>query len=294
MKPKFTNSARYKCLEYLKKNSYDLYLIYCGIEECDPGHFYGPVSRNEYLLHYIIEGKGIFQANGKTYHLGKNDSFLIYPSEVTYYEADKEDPWTYIWIGFDGIKAESCLNNATFSKDNRVNKFECEESLWNYVNGILNASKLTYASELKREGYLFMFLSALIEEKSRKNKSNKNETYDYPFHIYVEHALEFIAHNYEKNIKVSDIANYIGINRSYLTSIFKRHLKVSPKEYLVKYRLDKACTLLKTTNRLISDIAADVGYDDPLTFSKVFKSYFEVSPKLYRTQYQEPEYATEK
>ncbi|GAE29400.1 AraC family transcriptional regulator [Halalkalibacter hemicellulosilyticus] len=293
MQTKFTNSARYKCLEHLKKNSYDLYLCYCGKEECDPNHSYGPVSRTEYLLHYIIKGKGILKVGSKTYHISKNEAFLIYPSEVTYYEADKNDPWTYIWIGFDGLKAETCLINASFSKEKRVQTFKCEEDLTNYVNNMLDASKLTYANELKREGYLYMFLSSLIQEKDHM-ATKESKSYDYPFHIYVEHALEFISHNYEKNIKIHDIANYIGINRSYLTTIFKKILKVSPQEYLVKYRLEKACTLLKTTDLLVNEIAAEVGYTNPLTFSKVFKNYYRISPKRYRAQKQDPLFSDKK
>lgn len=75
MNPKFTNSARYKCLEYLKKHSVDLYLCYCGMEECDPGHYYGPTSRSEYLIHYVLSGKAYSRrtekriTSGKTMHL---------------------------------------------------------------------------------------------------------------------------------------------------------------------------------------------------------------------------------
>lgn len=287
MKAKYTNSARYKCLEYLKKQSVDLYLSYCGMEECDPSHSYGPIKRTEYLLHYILKGKGTYTASGKTYHLEKHDSFIIYPDEITYYEADKDDPWTYIWIGFDGIKAETCLNYASFSRENRINSFECEETLCECVNGILNSSQLTYANDLKREGYLFMFLSALIHEK-HDIIQNEEEVHDYPVHVYVEHALEFIEHNYEKNIKVNDIANYIGISRNYLTNVFKKSLNVSPQEYLVNYRLDKACGLLKTTSLPVNNIASKIGYDDPLTFSKVFKNFYGISPSTYRSQNDDP------
>ncbi len=293
MIPKLTNSARYKCLEYLKKNSVDLFLSYCGLEECDPSHFYGPISRTEHLLHYVLNGKGIFKVGNKTYHIGEHEAFIIYPNEITYYEADKEDPWCYIWIGFDGIKAETCLIRAAFSKANRVNKFECEDILLECIHGMLNASQLTYSNDLKREAYLFMFLSALIQEKA-DSYAEESKDYDYPLHVYVEHALEFISHNYEKNIKVNDIANYIGINRSYLTTIFKKCVNVSPQEYLVKYRLDKASTLLKTTNLPINTIASRVGYDNPLTFSKVFKSFYDVSPTAYRTQHENPIFSNQK
>jgi AraC-like DNA-binding protein len=281
MEPKLTNSARYKCLEYLKKHSVDLYLCYCGMEQCDPGHFYGPIARTEYLLHYVLQGKGVFKADGKTYYLKKHDAFIIYPDEMTYYQADQEDPWTYIWIGFGGIKADTCLNYASLSKENRVCTFDCENLLTEYVKGLLHASKLTYANDLKREGYLFLFLSALINEKH-----NTNDIYDYPFQVYVEHALEFIDHNFEKNIKINDIASYIGIDRSYLTNIFKKIMKMSPQEYLINYRLDKACGLLKTTSLPVNIIAAQVGYTDPLTFSKVFKMHYNQSPKAYREQHE--------
>lgn len=285
MKPKYTNSARYKCLEYLKKHSVDLYLSYCGMEECDPGHFYGPIARSEYLIHYILSGKGMYKVDGKTYHLGKNDAFIIYPNEITFYQADKDDPWTYIWIGFGGVKAEACLNYACLDKDNRVGLFNCKNELLDCVKGMLSASKLTYANDLKREGFLFMFLSAMINEKNTTNEQNSN--HDYPYQIYVQHALEFIDHNYEKDIKVIDIANYIGIDRSYLTNIFKKSMHISPQQYLINYRLEKACNLLKSTNSSISEISEQVGYPDPLSFSKIFKMYYKTSPTKYRDHVEE-------
>lgn len=292
MEPKFTNSARYKCLEYLKKHSVDLYLSYCGREKCDPGHSYGPIKRTEYLLHYIVNGKGIYKADGKTYHLGKNYAFIIYPDEITYYQADQDDPWTYIWIGFGGIKAETCLNYASLTKENRVCQFDCENRLFEYIKGMLKASQLTYANDLKREGYLFLFLSALIHEKH--NTGEHDGIHYYPFQVYVEHALEFIDHNFDKNIKVNDIANYIGIDRSYLTNIFKKSMNMSPQKYLVNYRLDKACGLLKTTSLPVSNIATQIGYNDPLSFSKVFKMFHNISPKAYRTQHEELIHASKK
>ncbi len=282
MQPKYTHSARYKCLEYLKKHSVDLYLSYCGMEECDPGHAYGPTARSEFLLHYVLKGKGIFTVDGKTYPLQEHNAFLIYPDEITYYKADQSNPWTYIWIGFGGVKAEACLNHASLGKTERVGQFNCENELLECVTGMLNASKLTYANDLKREGYLFMFLSHLISEK--QSISSQSSIHDYPYQVYVEHALEFIDHNYEKDIKVNDIANYIGIDRSYLTNIFKKIMRLSPQQYLINYRLDKACNMLKTTSLPVNTIANQVGYPDALSFSKVFKMYYQVSPRAYRLQ----------
>ncbi len=278
---KFTNSARYKCLEYLKKQSMDLYLSYCGIEVCDPGHAYGPTERTEFLLHYILDGKGTYTVNGNTYHLGRHQAFLIYPNTTTFYQADTEKPWTYIWIGFSGIKAENCLHFANFRRDQLVNEFHNEQALLDCVNNLLANTQLTYASDLLRESCLLQFLATLIQEKHQTQDSPEN--YDYPIQVYVEHAMEFIEHNYANNIKVNDIASYVCINRSHLTKIFKAVLNMSPQQYIINYRLDKACTLLKTTSYPISTIASMVGYEDPLTFSKIFKAFRNESPKSYRS-----------
>ena len=279
--PKLTNTARYKCLEFLKKHSVDLYLNYCGKQICDPGHTYGPIARDEYLLHYIISGRGRFTVDGRVHELDRHKAFLIHPGIITEYCADTGDPWTYIWIGFNGIKAETSLKYANLDRENPVGEFQSETPLIACVDEMLKSSKLTYANELRREGCLFTFLSILIQEV-QESDPDQNEVYDYPSRTYVEHALEFIDHHYSSNIRVSDIADYIGINRSYLSGCFRKHLNTSPQEYIINFRMDRACALLETSEYTIQAIASEVGYEDPLTFSKTFKSFRGLSPTEYR------------
>ena len=87
--------------------------------------------------------------------------------------------------------------------------------------------------------------------------------------IYVDHALDVIRCQYA-TVKIRDIARHIGINRSYLTNIFKKRTGLSPQEYLLRYRLNIACRLLLTTNYPIQEVARQIGYG--------------VSPKVYRSQ----------
>jgi AraC-type DNA-binding domain-containing proteins len=289
---KFTNSARYKCLEHLHKSSFDLSLCYCGIEECDPNHYYGPTERTEYLIHYIIEGKGTFQVNGQTYALGKNQLFLIYPGVTTYYVADQSEPWKYIWIAFNGAKAKTYLEWAHLGENNLTATCNKPDLLYSYVQEIINARELTHANDLKREGYLYLFLSALIQ--SLHESDDEDEVHDYSYDVYVNHALEFIEHNYDKCIKVNDIAKYIGINRSYLTNIFKKALDISVQDYLVNYRLEKGAELLKNTSLSIGSISSAVGYTDSLTFSKMFKRYKNMSPSEYRNSKEQIENSSQR
>lgn len=285
--PKYTDSVSYKCLEYLRQQNFDLYLCYCGIQICKPGHSYGPTERTEYLIHYILSGEGTYVTSNQTYHLKEHQAFLILPHETTFYTSDQDNPWTYIWIGFNGAKAKTYLSYANLGEDNRICNLPDSKPLLELVQNMLEAKELTYSNELKRQGYLFLFLSSLIAQQHENQTDDPAP--DYPYQTYVNHAIEYIENNYSKNIKIQDLANYIGISRTHLTSCFKKSLNVSPQLYLLTYRLDQACRLLKTTSLSISEIATQIGYDDPLAFSKQFKHYKGISPKVYRSSTQETE-----
>lgn len=289
IKALYTDSARYKCLEYRKRGSFDLYLCYCGSHICGSGHAYGPKIRTEYLVHIVLSGEGYYMVDGKTYEVGPNMAFLIYPGVSTYYYASEENPWTYIWAGFNGIKAEASLKHAQFSKENPVVKIQNVEPFINSINGMLAYRHLTYANDLAREGYLYQFVSALIQD--RQSQNNEEEVHDYSYQVYVDHALEYVEHNYQKNIKVQGIADYIGINRSYLTNCFKNALNLSPQEYIQNYRMNQASVLLKDTNLPISEIATNVGYDDAFNFSKIFKKTYGFNPTSYRNSVEKLEFS---
>ncbi|MGL5314765.1 MAG: AraC family transcriptional regulator [Peptostreptococcaceae bacterium] len=267
-----------KYLEPKNSQQVDLFLNYCGVENCPPSYGFGPAVRDHYLIHYILEGKGTYTVSDNTYSLEKNQGFIINPNTLTYYEADENEPWTYIWIAFNGIKAQDYLNSINLDSNNLI--FYCEENklLKNYVMDMFKINRMSVSGELKLQGLLYLFLSTLAQSSASKTPLNSDVSYK----LYIEKSIEFINNNYTNNIKVTDIADYVGLNRSYLSSLFKKTLNLSPQEFLLKFRMNKACELLKIQEHSIGDISRSVGYIDPLTFSKVFKKFTGYSPKKYR------------
>lgn len=273
----FENDA-VKYLESTRQEHVDLCLCFCGMEVCEPSYSFGPAIREQYIIHYILNGKGSYQVGDKIYNLEKNQGFLICPGDLTYYEADKDNPWTYIWVAFNGIKSEQYLKYANLNHENLT--FEClhNEVLKNYVLDMLKINNIRNCDELKLQGLLYLFLSTISES----NIDNNIETNDASYKLYIEKSIEFINNNFAHNIKVTDIADYVGLNRSYLSSLFKKNLNLSPQEFLLKFRMNKAYELLKNPELSIGDVSRSVGYIDPLTFSKTFKKYNGSSPKQYR------------
>ena len=277
-KYKFVETESVAYLEPKQSQALDLFLCHSGIENCNPSYSFGPETRDHFIIHYILDGKGEFTVNNNTYKLGKKDGFLIRPGEETYYKADDKDPWIYMWIGFNGIKAETYLKYANLDENNHIFKYEKDSSLKKCILEILSLNIMNNSNRLKIDGLLYLFIGNLKENNKYMDKENSNTQVD----EYINISIDFINNNYSNNIKVTDIANYVGLNRSYFSNLFTKKIGISPQEYLLSLKMERACNLLTNLQLSIGDVARQVGYEDQLTFSKIFKKSKGVSPKLYR------------
>jgi AraC-like DNA-binding protein/mannose-6-phosphate isomerase-like protein (cupin superfamily) len=274
------NMANYKYLETNNRSTIDLSVYHCGTEICTPSYSFGPAVRDHFIIHYILSGNGSFHIDGKVYNLKANQGFLICPDVATYYEADSENPWTYIWVGFFGVKAKSYLSHANLSRENPIFTYDNgdkENVLKDIVFKMLEYQKLNYANELRIQGLLFLFLSELVDivrESPSVNETSKE--------LYVKKCIQFVERNYSLTISISDLSEYVGLNRCYLSSLFKATLNTSPQEFLIRFRMNKACELMRNDSLSISDISRSVGYIDPFTFSRMFRSVIGQSPRQYR------------
>lgn len=257
----------------------ELNLYTCGVETCESGHSYGPALRSGYMIHYVLKGKGIFKIKGEIYHLEENQGFLIEPNVLVYYEADKEFPWEYTWVGFNGTKAKDYLNRTTLSTDSPIFSFPKTNALLDSMSNIIISSKIGSNKNLIILSRLYEFLYLLCENfpNNKLITADRSKT-------YIEEALIFIQQNYANNISIQDVANHICIDRSYLHRLFKKFINNSPKEYLLSLRMEKATLLLTNSTLKISDISRSVGYTDSLLFSKTFKKTNGISPSEFRAK----------
>lgn len=95
-------------------------------------------------------------------------------------------------------------------------------------------------------------------------------------------VMEYISRNYSQDISLNDLAGYVHLNRSYLSTSFKKEVGVNINAYLLNYRLERAKELLVSTNNLVQEICNEVGITDSAYFSKQFKKYTGESPLEYR------------
>ena len=101
-------------------------------------------------------------------------------------------------------------------------------------------------------------------------------------HQYLQRAREYIDNNYSYDIKVSDIACHVGIDRTYLYKIFMEAEQISPKQYLMRHRIRIATQMLCSSSYTITEIAFSCGFKDSSSFCNHFKKQTGFSPRKFR------------
>ena len=224
-------------------------------------------------IHYILDGVGYY--NGE--RLTGGQAFIVYKNDFCEYFPDKATPWTYLWIRLEGEDSEKLIGRCGILEKSGVFSFDYKERLFSVGSPILEIIRQESASVAFREAAAKIILSL--------HKSEASEQLTLGGERWVNKAKEYVASNYHKKLTVEEIATALYIDRQYLRNLFVKYTGASTKEYLDGYRMARAKELLELPYVSVSDVAASVGYSDPLAFSKAFRKHSGESPKEYSARF---------
>lgn len=228
------------------RNLQDLNPLTAGEEVCAPGHSFGPAVRKYTLIHYVLRGKGTLYARGCVHPVHAGQAFVILPEEVTTYQASMDDPWYYRWVGFDGALS------SRFSQLPPV--LTLPEMLFGRLMHLTSQPSIT---EYLLAGELFSLYAHLFTDNDGGN-------------AHVRRVKNYIRSNYMYPIRVERIAAELGLDRRYLSRLFKETAGCSIQEYLIRVRLKEAEQLL-LRGCSVTEAAHLSGYEDVSNFSRMFK-----------------------
>lgn len=269
-----TNDEFRRSFRFSFHNSLGLAVYSCGIQKCPPLHSWGPAVRDHYLIHCIVSGHGTFATKGKQYTLATGDGFVVVPERIVSYAADRNDPWEYCWVGFNGADAKRLMEQTGLLGREPVFHSN-DKKLEKLLADICNLTASDPGSETRMEAALLKFLAELMDRFGKPSVPHGNG------YEYVQKAIKYIDYNYSMNIGIGDVAASAGVSRSHLYRLFVRHISIPPNEYLVRYRVNKAAALLETGKLTVGETAYSTGFSDQLYFSRVFKKYMGMPPSRY-------------
>jgi len=254
-----------------------------GHHYCKSGHVCGPGIWNNFLFHYVVSGKGrLFSATESgiinEYSLEPGQGFTFWPGQLNTFIADHDDPWEYLSVEFNGLRAKEALIQAGLLYDSPIYTSDNPQEHALMVRELEFINKNASRPPMELIGHLYGFVSALVHSSSKRNLADKDSHQD----LYVQKALDYIEKYYHRDLTIQEIADFCGVHRSYLHRIFIDCLNTSPQQFLISFRIRKACELLITTDYSINKISALVGYTNPLNFSRIFKQERKKSPREWR------------
>lgn len=234
------------------------------------------MQRDLYILHYCVSGKGFFQ--GKPFEKGY--VYVTVPGEQEIHISDDKEPYETYWISFKGPAATDMMKLCGLPLKSDVFHFEktdeCSKILKRALYNITDESNIAESFSLLSTFYSIMSIHA---ERINVSVTNRHNT--------AKDVATFLSKNFHCDIKIDDVAEMFNYSRNHLYSLFKKEYGVSPKEYLVNLRIERAKQILTDNNMdfTIKEISFAVGFHDPFYFSKLFSSRVGLSPLQYQKKY---------
>lgn len=239
-------------------------------------------STPEFTFLYCTWGRGEVTVAGKRFNLNANQ-YVVLPANLPHaYKADSYDPWSIYWIRFRGKKAD--IYAKSMSRPTTIlpsiysrieQRIELFESIYSVLCGDISIEKLNYAN-ICFAHFLASFLYIDLFRESIPGVKHAEGV--------VNRATHFMNENIENRLTLRDIASFTGYSESYFYRKFVAETGLSPIDYFIHLKVNKASIYLIKTSMTIAQIAAKLGFNSPDYFSRTFTRIVGISATEFRKQ----------
>ena len=280
--------------DYLR-DKYDITIQKAVVSDLRPEHFHEFIE-----IAYIAAGSGWHTINGQEFRIEKGDLFLLGKNTAHKFQAEQE------------LLVYNCIFQPDFIEGALGRDDEFVQLVYLYLiqgSGSFNSRnsylKLTGTPseeiqqileemleeyERKEIGYVHLIRSDLVKLLIRvfrqQEKLPSGEEGPSAFsRLMVQNTIAYMEKQFNSEISVGELAAQYYLSASYFSRIFKEITGTTLVAKLQTIRVEKACELLETTTRTVTEIAYDVGYQDMKYFYELFRRQKGISPKQYRKRH---------
>jgi AraC family transcriptional regulator of arabinose operon len=248
---------------------------------CGPSYTnWRPNGSNDWLLIYTAHGSGRFTADRGQHDTSPGEAVLYHPSDPQDYRtSENAGKWHLLWAHFT-LKPgwQQILNWKITATGVRL--------LWlptgTIRDGFSRALQRTISLCRQRfTGSLDLAANALEESLLWANVAALNSATSPP-DLRIQRAQSYLAENSKDPFSLEALARHCGLSVSRLSFLFKREVGLTPQKFWERIRIQRASQLLRKTRLSISEIAAEVGFEDPFYFTNRFRNFTKKSPSAFR------------
>jgi len=240
-------------------------------------------STGKLCLLYVYEGRGVMELDGHPYILAEGTIAQIPVRRKLVIRNTPPGPLRYFMIQYDYklIRWEGASTRCEDPAEKRL-PFELVVSIMDHRGLRSDMQLLHHIWSEKKAGFsgkakllFFNILLRIVEQLQEQQKDDSAER-------SILDCVNYINNHYQESLEREALARKVSLSSSYFSVLFKKYVGCSPVQYITKVRLDKAMQLLRGSNKPISVVALEVGYHDPLYFSRVFVREIGMTPRAFR------------
>ena len=242
-----------------------------GWHHCNELYHQEYADSGEYVfLIFTVDGVGRIEA-GERMHVLKKDSLILVPPHTPMkYSTDRETGlWEFFWLDLTGEQLFSTAEKLWQDERHYIRSLPAAK---NFFEDLLDES----LSEPRRSELIGRLFDAVIAEAVFESNTKKSTA---------DNIILYISEHYREHIDLDELSGRFYLSQNQIIRIMKTRTGYTPHEYLVRFRLARACELLQNTSDSIGEIGRAVGYENGSHFSAVFRSFYGISPGEYRLRF---------
>lgn len=274
-----------------------------GHSICEPE--WGLMNRQLPDAELVVVYSGVLccEIEGRQYQLQEGDAVLI-PPHALHSQYTERQTCRFFYIHFD-VKMTSAAEKEAVSVSNYPNPWgEAFFSLPTPVRHTIVIPEFCHTGSVRAEIFTLFERSLLERNQLRSNRllmislnlcqtlllvSRAASRSLPPDHMdgheqnkTIQEALRYINTHYTQRLNIEALSDRLGISQQYLNRLFKQWVGMSPVRYINRLRVEEAKQQMRNSDRNISEIAYDIGFENIYYFSRVFKQYEGMPPTGYR------------
>jgi AraC-like DNA-binding protein len=231
---------------------------------------------SEFQIVYISEGRGIFKSEARTWTVEPGSMMLVLPEIKHMYKPDFETGWREYWVGFNGGYFRRLLEQGILSRE----KVFFNTGL--HDNILVIFSQIFDEIHAQRPLYQFKACTGILSLISEVLAHDRRRDQPGYYQKIANRAKYLMEKNIFGTINIAAISDQLGVSASRLNEIFKTHTGMTPYQYYIHIKINKASILLEEEDLPVQNVALQLGFDDPYYFSRLFRSKTGVVPSRWR------------
>jgi AraC-like DNA-binding protein len=237
-----------------------------------------PEGTPQLVLIHCLQGEGWLEMGGSRWRVQPGQAIAILPGEAHAYGASADNPWTIYWVHMAGPQAARVARMLGVEAGKPLINPGFDPALPPLYEAMISQLARGYASAILLDASLSLgrLVARLALDTARPDGGVSVSA-------RVERTLTQMEQNLDGQIRVADLARRAAMSPSHFAAVFKRQTGFAVLDYFVRLKMQRAGYLLDSTTLPIKVIAAELGFDDPLYFSRRFRRVHKCSPSDYRS-----------